>query len=191
VTQAVKCLIHWQPGDPPSIAETQARQLQILAEACRATDHELLLELIANARNPGDSRATVEMIRRVYALGTKPDWWKLAPPEDLADWRLIQDAIAEADPLCRGVVLLGFDAPLAELEASFAAAARASICKGFAIGRSIFGKPAEEWLADKIDDDGAVAAMASAYGRLIEIWRKARRTATKSTAGAEPLKQIG
>ncbi len=105
--------------------------------------------------------ATVEMIRRVYALGIKPDWWKLAPPEDPAGWRLIEDAIAEADPLCRGVVLLGFDAPLAELEASFAAAARAPICKGFAIGRSIFGQPAEEWLAGKIDDDGAVAAMAA------------------------------
>ena len=142
-------------------------------------------------RNPGDSRATVEMIRRVYALGLKPDWWKLAPPEDPADWRLIEDAIAEADPLCRGVVLLGFDAPLAELEASFAAAARAPICKGFAIGRSIFGKPAEEWLSGKIDDDGAVAAMARAYGRLIEIWRKARKHATTAAAGAEPLKQIG
>ena len=80
VTQAVKCLIHWQPDDPPAIAEAQARQLRVLGEACRETGHELLLELIANATNPGDSRATVEMIRRVYALGLKPDWWKLAPP---------------------------------------------------------------------------------------------------------------
>jgi 5-dehydro-2-deoxygluconokinase len=104
---------------------------------------------------------------------------------------MIEDAIAEADPLCRGVVLLGFDAPLTELEASFAAAARAPICKGFAIGRSIFGQPAEEWLSGKIDDDGAVAAMTRAYGRLIEIWRKARKHATTAAAGAEPLKQIG
>ena len=78
-----------------------------------------------------------------------------------------------------------------ELEASFAAAARAPICKGFAIGRSIFGQPAEEWLSGKIDDDGAVAAMTRAYGRLIEIWRKARKHATTAAAGAEPLKQIG
>ena len=122
MTQAVKCLVHWQPDDPPSIAETQARQLRVLGEACRETGHELLLELIANAKRPGDSRATVEMIRRVYALGLKPDWWKLAPPEKPEDWRRIEGAILEADPLCRGVVLLGFDAPLVELEASFAAA---------------------------------------------------------------------
>ena len=43
---------------------------------------------------------------------------------------------------CRGVLLLGLDAPQAELEASFALAARQPVCKGFAIGRTIFGAPA-------------------------------------------------
>jgi 5-dehydro-2-deoxygluconokinase len=65
------------------------------------------------------------------------------------------------------------------------------ICKGFAIGRSIFGKPAEQWLSGEIDDAAAVASMAGAYGRLIEIWRKARKSAATASAGAEPLKQIG
>jgi 5-dehydro-2-deoxygluconokinase len=190
VTQTVKCLVHWQPEDPPAIAEAQARQLRILGEACRGTGHELLLELIANAKRPGDGRATLEMIRRVYALGLKPDWWKLASPDEPADWRLIGEAVAAADPFCRGVLLLGFDAPLAELEASFAAAARAPICKGFAIGRSIFGQPAEDWLARRIGDEAAVAAMAGAYGRLIEIWRKAR-TAAGIAARALPLQHIG
>jgi 5-dehydro-2-deoxygluconokinase len=190
VTQVVKCLIHWQPHDPPEIAEAQARQLRVLGEACRETGHELLLELIANAKRPGDGQATVEMIRHVYRLGIEPDWWKLAAPDNPADWRLIGDAISACDPFCRGVLLLGFEAPLAELEVAFAAAARAPICKGFAIGRSIFGEPAEDWLAGRIDDEAAVTAMASAYGRLIEIWRKARRAAG-AVAGAEALQRIG
>jgi 5-dehydro-2-deoxygluconokinase len=190
VTQVVKCLIHWQPHDPLDIAETQARQLRILGEACRETGHELLLELIANAKRPGDGPATVEMIRRVYALGVEPDWWKLAAPENPADWRLIGEAISDCDPFCRGVLLLGFEAPLAELEVAFAAAARAPVCKGFAIGRSIFGEPAEDWLAGRIDDEAAVAAMATAYGRLIDIWRKARKAAG-AAADAEALQRIG
>jgi 5-dehydro-2-deoxygluconokinase len=190
VTQVVKCLVHWQPQDPPEIAEAQARQLRVLGEACRETGHELLLELIANAKRPGDGLATVKMIRHVYGLGLEPDWWKLAAPDNAADWRLIGDAISECDPFCRGVLLLGFEAPMAELEVAFAAAARAPICKGFAIGRSIFGEPAEDWLAGRIDDEAAVVAMASAYGRLIEIWRKARRAAG-AVAGAEALQRIG
>jgi 5-dehydro-2-deoxygluconokinase len=128
VTQAVKCLVHWQPGDPPSIAEAQARQLQVLGAACRETGHELLLELIANAKNPGDARATVEMIRRVYALGLKPDWWKLAPPEDPAGWRLIEDAIAEADRLC-GRRPAGFRCAAGRAGALLRATARARICR--------------------------------------------------------------
>jgi 5-dehydro-2-deoxygluconokinase len=191
VTQTVKCLIHWQPDDPPAIAEAQARQLLALGEACRQTGHELLLELIANTARPGDSAATAEMMRRVYALGLKPDWWKLAPPEDQEGWARIARTLAELDPLCRGIVLLGLDAPLAELESAFAAAARMPICKGFAVGRSIFGRPADEWFAGRIDDEAAVAAMADSYGRLIQIWRRARRAAGSGATALQPLQPIG
>ena len=152
-TQAVKCLVHWQP-DRSAVArrDAQARQIRVLGEACRETGHELLLELIANARKSRrDGCATVAMIRRVYALGIKPDWWKLAPPEragGLADDRTSHRR--RRSPLPRRRCCWVSMRPMAELaEASFAAAARAPICKGFAIGRSIFGEPAEEWLAGK------------------------------------------
>ena len=44
------------------------------------------------------------------------------------------------------------NAPQADLEASFALAARQPICKGFAIGRTIFGAPAKAWMTGEIDD---------------------------------------
>ena len=56
------------------------------------------------------------------------------------------------DPWCRGVVLLGLEAPEHELEAAFAACADAPIVKGFAVGRTIFNDAAEKWLAGRIDD---------------------------------------
>jgi 5-dehydro-2-deoxygluconokinase len=190
VTQTVKCLIYWQPDDPPAIAGAQIQQLKILAQACRDTGHELLLELIANRKRPGDAPATLEMMRRVYALGIKPDWWKLAAPEAESGWKPIERAIRSADPYCRGVLLLGFDAPIAKLAAAFASAAAQPICKGFAVGRSIFAKPAEDWLSGRIDDDAAVRRMASAYRRLIEAWRTARGAAADGN-GATLRKRIG
>ena len=48
------------------------------------------------------------------------------------------------------------DAPEAELEAAFARAAAQPICKGFAVGRSIFGSVAEDWLGGRVDDSGAI-----------------------------------
>ena len=59
------------------------------------------------------------------------------------------------DPNCRGVLLLGLDAPEPELVAAFAMARRHPVCKGFAVGRTIFGKPAEDWLGGRINDEQA------------------------------------
>lgn len=53
-------------------------------------------------------------------------------------------------------------------------AAQAPLVRGFAIGRTIFAEVARQWLAGEIDDARAVAGMASGFGRLVEIWRKAR-----------------
>jgi 5-dehydro-2-deoxygluconokinase len=109
-----------------------------------------------------------------------PDWWKLADPGSQAAWDAIAGAIARHDRYCRGVLLLGLDAPQAELEASFALAARQPVCKGFAIGRTIFGAPAKAWMAGEIDDDAAVARMTGTYASLIRAWDQARASHTSA-----------
>ena len=48
------------------------------------------------------------------------------------------------------------------------------ICRGFAVGRSIFGAAARDWFAGSLDDDTAVATIAENYSRLIGAWRTAR-----------------
>ena len=86
----------------------------------------------------------------------------------------IEAVILKNDPWCRGVVLLGLEAPQDELEAAFAATANAPIVKGFAVGRTIFINAAEQWLAGKMSDDEAVADMASRFEKLTEAWLAAR-----------------
>ena len=71
-----------------------------------------------------------------------------APPS----WQAIQDTIAQEDPLCRGVLLLGLAEPEAELIACFATAAPFAIVKGFAIGRTIFQDVARAWFAGAMSD---------------------------------------
>jgi 5-dehydro-2-deoxygluconokinase len=50
----------------------------------------------------------------------KPDWWKLEPQvSSAAAWAPSMRLSSRAnDPFCRGVVLLGLDAPQDELEAA-------------------------------------------------------------------------
>ena len=75
------------------------------------------------------------------------------------------------DPYCRGVVLLGLDAPAAQLEQSFRAARTVGSVKGFAVGRTIFGDAARRWLAGTINDDQAVEEMAQKFGALTAVWQ--------------------
>ena len=170
----VKCLVFYHPDDPADLRAEQERQVLILADASRRTGHDLLLEVIpSKSEAPVDERTLARAMRRFYALGVHPDWWKLPDPGSDAAWGDIAGVIEAHDPHCRGVLLLGLDAPEAELFAAFATARRHPVCKGFAVGRTIFGKPAEDWLAGRINDQQAIQAMASAYRRLIDAWEAA------------------
>ena len=71
--------------------------------------------------------------------------------------------------------MLGLDAPQAELEESFALAARFALVKGFAVGRTIFGEAARKWLSGAISDGQAVEEMAQRYRSLCSVWDKARQ----------------
>ena len=171
----VKCLILYHPDDPEALRSEQEAQALRLFDACRRTSHELLLEIIpSRSRAPVDDVTLARALERFYELGIFPDWWKLPEPQSQAAWDAIAAAIARHDPYCRGVLLLGLDAPPEALEASFALAARQPVCKGFAVGRTIFGRPAEAWMTREIDDAEAVRRMAASYARLISAWEAVR-----------------
>jgi 5-dehydro-2-deoxygluconokinase len=175
VAHTVKCLIFYHPDDPEPLRAEQEAQALRLFEACRATSHELLLEIISSrSAAPVDERTFGRALDRFYQLGIYPDWWKLPDPGSEAAWAAIARSIEAHDRHCRGVLLLGLESAEAELAEAFARAARQTICRGFAVGRTIFAGPAEAWLAGGIDDDEAVRRMAASYGRLIAAWEAVR-----------------
>ena len=98
----------------------------------------------------------------------------LEPMTSDAAWASTCSAIERNDPWCRGVVVLGLDAPEAELAESFATAAQHDLVKGFAIGRTIFADAARDWFSGELDDSAVVATMAEKFRRLCNIWDKAR-----------------
>jgi 5-dehydro-2-deoxygluconokinase len=110
------------------------------------------------------------VIDELYALGIKPDWWKLEPQLTSNAWGNISKSITTNDSYCRGIVLLGLDAPEDELASAFALTAGHDLIKGFAVGRTIFASVAEDWLANKINDANATLQMASRFGRLVNVW---------------------
>jgi 5-dehydro-2-deoxygluconokinase len=47
--------------------------------------------------------------------------------------------------------------------------------KGFAIGRTILGDVARQWLANKISDAEAIAEMAKRYRGFCDLWDRLRQ----------------
>jgi 5-dehydro-2-deoxygluconokinase len=174
VDHCIKCLCFYHPDDLPELKREQQEKLRALFDAARKVGRELLIEIIAGKHGTLDDDTVPRALAELYALGIKPDWWKLEPQASSAAWAKIEAVIAGNDPRCRGVVLLGLDAPQPDLEAAFAATANASIVKGFAVGRTIFADAAEKWLAGKLSDEQAVADMARRFESLTEAWLAAR-----------------
>ncbi|MER8706740.1 5-dehydro-2-deoxygluconokinase [Mesorhizobium sp. M0323] len=174
VDHCIKCLCFYHPDDPAALKREQQQKLRALFEAARKVGRELLVEIIAGKHGKLDDMTIPRALEELYALGIKPDWWKLEPQASAGAWAKIEAVILKHDPWCRGIVLLGLEAPQDELEAAFAATAKAPIVKGFAVGRTIFINAAEQWLAGKMSDEEAVADMASRFEKLTEAWLAAR-----------------
>lgn len=174
----IKCLVVFDPDDARQRSE-QGLQLRTLYDAVCASGHELLIEVIAPPRATTPAQRgdlVLRAIERIYASGIKPEWWKIAPLP-AADWPALDALIARNDPWCRGALLLGADAPFADLAAGFAAAASSKTCRGFAVGRSVFAEPARAWFAGEIDDDALVARVHAHQRELAALWRAARDNA--------------
>lgn len=170
----VKVLCFCHPDDDAAMRASQEATVLRLARAARANGLEFLLEVIPSKVGPVGDDTTAALIRRFYEIGVYPDWWKLEPSVSAAAWAATCAAISENDPHVRGIVVLGLDAPMEELEASFAEAARFPLVKGFAVGRTIFFEAARGWLSGTLDDEGAIALMASKYQILCAAWDRAR-----------------
>lgn len=173
----VKVLCFCHPDDDASMWAEQEATVKRLFSAARRNGLEFLLEVIPSKVGPVDDDTTATLIRKFYAAGIYPDWWKLEPMKTRAAWQNAIAAIEEHDRHTRGIVVLGLDAPEDELAASFEVAAGFDLVRGFAIGRTIFGEVAAQWFGGEMTDDQAVAQMAERYARLCQIWDKARETA--------------
>jgi 5-dehydro-2-deoxygluconokinase len=180
LTQVVKTLCFCHPDDDAALAARQEEQVTRLFHAARRNRLEFLLEIIPSKVGPVTDNTSAKLIHRFYDLGICPDWWKLEPFATQSAWDAACQAIQSRDPHTRGVVVLGLDAAEEALAQSFALAAAQPLVKGFAVGRTIFGQAARDWLSGRITDAQAIADMTARYTNLCRVWDTARAGARRA-----------
>jgi 5-dehydro-2-deoxygluconokinase len=177
-----KCLVSYHPQDPLALREQQLARLAELQRASTDTFHEFLVEVIPPKEMPGDSDTLAQALGQIYRAGIFPEWWKLPPAESAQEWEAIVDVIHQNDPHCRGVLLLGLEASEDRLQQSFRIAAPHAICRGFAVGRSIFSEAAAGWFEGRMNDAQVIEDIAQRYARLIRLWDEARAGAAEAVS---------
>jgi 5-dehydro-2-deoxygluconokinase len=170
VDHCLKVLCFYHPNDAAELKNAQTAKLIAAFEAARKVGREILIEIIASKAGPLNDDTVARVLAELYDAGLKPDWWKLEPQASVKAWEAIDQVIATRDPLCRGVVLLGLEAPVETLKESFAAARTAKRVRGFAVGRTIFADAAERWFKGEIGDEAAIDDMAGKFGALVDLW---------------------
>jgi 5-dehydro-2-deoxygluconokinase len=170
----IKCLVQFHPDDEPLLRLEQEAQLMGLYQAAQTSGHELLLEIIPPKDHPSSYPDVLyRALKRLYNLGIFPAWWKIEA-QTAEVWQQLDELIRERDPYCRGVVLLGLNAPVEALANGFKQARHSSSCRGFAVGRTIFQEPSRAWMAGEINDATLISRVQSTFVFLIESWREAR-----------------
>jgi len=172
----VKCLVQYHPDDAIDNRLEQEAQVLALYDAVQASGHELMLEIVPPKSLPRDRDTVYRALKRLYNLGIHPEWWKLQPM-DAEQWADVDALIAERDPYCRGVLILGQSASVEALAKAFREARGSATCRGFAVGRTIFEAPARQWLEGTIDDAALVRGVRARFESLIDAWRAARPSA--------------
>lgn len=172
--QIIKCLVQYHPDDEPMLRLEQEAQIKGLYQASLISGHELLLEIIPPKDHPSPHPDVLyRAIKRLYNLSIYPAWWKIEA-QSAKEWKQLDKLIQERDPYCRGVVLLGLNAPASELAEGFKQASHSLKCLGFAVGRTIFQEPSRAWLAGEIDDETLIRQVQGTFVELIDAWRKVR-----------------
>jgi 5-dehydro-2-deoxygluconokinase len=166
----VKCLVRYDLECGAEIRAAQEARLRELFQACRSLGRELLLEVLPTSGCEEVRFEIAVVVRHLYGVGVLPDWWKIeCPPSDGA-WEELSRVISDHDAECRGVILLGKGVPLAELCDAFRSARKHSVCKGFAVGRSIFQGPVDAWFGGAGSDEDCRRAIERNFRALIEAW---------------------
>ncbi|HEY9102854.1 bifunctional 5-dehydro-2-deoxygluconokinase/5-dehydro-2-deoxyphosphogluconate aldolase [Chitinimonas sp.] len=177
----IKCLAYYHPDDSVENRLEQEAQLKALYDAAQQSGHELLLEIIPARHLPQAPDTVLRALKRLYNLGIQPEWWKLESLPASA-WPAIDALIAERDPYCRGVVLLGLHAPVEELAEGLATAAASRSCRGFMVGRTIWHEPGLAWLRGEIDDIELKRRARRTFEQLIEAWHGGRQGNVREAA---------
>jgi myo-inositol catabolism protein IolC len=182
-----KVLVTYNPSDDESMRRTQVTRLAAVSEWADRSSRRWVLELLvpptpeqlvtyrdqAGFDRQARPALTAEVVSQLQGGGVHPTIWKLEGFETSEGADLVLAAV-EADPERPAVcIVLGRNAPLERVEHWLEVAAGRHQFAGFAVGRTIWEKPVQQWLAGSDSRDQVIEVIADTYSTLADTYTHA------------------
>lgn len=186
----VKALVRYNPANKKDNA-LQRKRLKQLSDYCIEHDYKFMLELLVPA-TPGQlakvtgngkkfdktirPKLAAQAINEIYSEGIEPDVWKIEALETLSAWKEINKVIRdERKHRNVGIIVLGRGENKKQVDKWIATAAKSGLVNGFAVGRTVFYQPLEDYRNKKISKAQAIDKIAKNYLHLIDLWQCSRK----------------
>ncbi len=184
-----KVLVRYNPDGDTEMNTRQSERLGRLSDWLHANDRKFLFELLVPAEEgqlasvDGDSRRydaelrpdlIIRAIRELQDTGIEADIWKIEGVDERADAERIAAQCREGGRDSVACVVLGRGADNDRVDDWLRAGAPVDGYVGFAIGRSIWGDPLQDWIEGDLSREDAASQIADNYLRFIEVYTAAK-----------------
>ncbi|GAA1864670.1 2-deoxy-5-keto-D-gluconate 6-phosphate aldolase domain-containing protein [Asanoa iriomotensis] len=174
----VKILVRDNPSFDVRARRGQMDDLATVSSALDAAGRELLLELLVPPTDGQESdrydddlrpELTVRVIGEMQAAGVEPAIWKIEGLNSVASAASVLETARQGGRNSVQCIVLGRDAPAADLDRWLRAAAPAGFL-GFAIGRSIWAEPLKSYLAGDLTEESVVDRISANYLHFVGVY---------------------
>jgi myo-inositol catabolism protein IolC len=179
-----KVLVRYNPDGDAELNRRQSERLARLGDWLHSTGRKFLYELLVPAE-PAQLESVggdpdrydrelrpdlmIRVVRESQAAGVEPDIWKIEGLDSRDDCLRVAEAARAGGRDHVHCVVLGRGGDEARVIRWLRAGADVPGFVGFAVGRTIWWNPLEEWLAGAAKDDVA-STIAANYRRLVEAY---------------------
>ncbi|MBS3132679.1 DUF2090 domain-containing protein [Candidatus Woesearchaeota archaeon] len=180
-----KVLVRYNPEGSKKVNARQSARLAELSSFLKTRKNKLLLELLVPAAKKQLAKSMaaydkkirpylmVAAIRELQEAGVNPDVWKIEGLDSVERMQKVADQVKAGNPKSR-IVILGRGESREKAERWLKVGAKVNSAIGFAVGRTVFNKPIEQYNKGKISKAKAIMEISQMYTFFVKVWERAR-----------------
>lgn len=162
-----KALIYYEVGDEKKNVLARAL-LKKLSTYCEKNGFDFMLELLIQNKGP-KAKWAGKIINEIEGAGIRPTVWKIEALETVKEWTAL------ARHTTASIIILGRGESKAQVDTWVKTAAKSQRTIGFAVGRTVFLRPLQNFVRGKIDRAKAMEIIGKNFLHYIRLWEQSMK----------------